>query len=150
MTTTLHASVTEARALQQEGWVYVDVRSTAEFASGHPELAVNVPLIEPDPDTGQPMPNPDFVRVLQRDFGPDAKLLVGCQVGGRSMRASQMLRATGFTEVVNVRGGFMGARDPMGRTVDPGWVEAGLPVETGQPQGRAYADLVARADQPSR
>jgi rhodanese-related sulfurtransferase len=148
--TTPHASVTEARALQQQGWVYVDVRSTTEFAGGHPESAVNVPLIEPDPDTGQPMPNPDFVRVLQHEFGSDAKLLVGCQVGGRSMRAAQMLRATGFTEVVNVRGGFAGARDPMGRTVDPGWVDAGLPIETGQPQGRAYADLVARADQPPR
>ena len=143
-------SVTEARDMQQHGWVYVDVRSTMEFAGGHPESAVNVPLIEPDPDTGQPMPNPDFVRVLQREFGLDAKLLIGCQVGGRSMRAATMLRAMGFTDVVNVRGGFMGARDPMGRTVDPGWVDAGLPVETGQPDGRAYADLVAKADQPPR
>ncbi len=136
--------------MQQHGWVYVDVRSTTEFAGGHPESAVNVPLIEPDPDTGQPMPNPDFVRVLQREFGLDAKLLIGCQVGGRSMRAATMLCGMGFTDVVNVRGGFMGARDPMGRTVDPGWVDAGLPVETGQPDGRAYADLVARADQPPR
>jgi rhodanese-related sulfurtransferase len=148
--TTPDASVTEARALQQQGWIYVDVRSTAEFAGGHPESAVNVPLIEPDPDTGQPMPNADFVRVLQREFGQDAKLLVGCQVGGRSRRAAEMLRATGFSEVVNVRGGFMGARDPMGRTIDPGWVDAGLPIETGQPEGRQYADLAARADQPPR
>jgi rhodanese-related sulfurtransferase len=148
--TPAHASVTEARDLQQRGWVYVDVRSTMEFAGGHPESAVNVPLIEPDPDTGQPMPNPDFVRVLQCEFGLDAKLLIGCQVGGRSLRAANMLCGMGFTDVVNVRGGFMGARDPLGRTIDPGWVEAGLPVETGQPNGRAYADLVARADQPPR
>jgi hypothetical protein len=61
-----------------------------------------------------------------------------------------MLRAMGFTDVVNVRGGFMGMRDPMGRTVDQGWTDAGLPVETGQPDGRAYADLVAKVDQPQK
>lgn len=148
--TPTNVSVTEARELQEQGYVYVDVRSTGEFEGGHPDAAVNVPLIEPDPDTGQASPNPDFVRVLERLYGLEAKLLVGCQVGGRSARAMQMLRAMGFTNVVNVRGGFMGVRDPMGRTVDPGWVGAGLPVETGQPDGRAYADLVARADQPQK
>ncbi len=148
--TPTNVSVTEARELQEQGYVYVDVRSTGEFEGGHPDAAVNVPLIEPDPDTGQASPNPDFVRVLERLYGLEAKLLVGCQVGGRSARAMQMLRAMGFTNVVNVRGGFMGVRDPMGRTVDPGWVGAGLPVETGHPDGRAYADLVARADQPQK
>ena len=44
-----HASVTEAHALQQQGYTYVDVRSTHEFADGHPAGAVNVPLVEPDP-----------------------------------------------------------------------------------------------------
>lgn len=144
------ASVSEARQMQTQGYVYVDVRSTIEFADGHPESAVNVPLIEPDADTGQPVPNPDFLRVFEAAFGPEAKLLIGCQVGGRSMRAVQMLRAVGFTDVVNVRGGFMGARDPMGRTIAPGWVDAGLPVEMGQPSGRAYADLFAKVDQPSK
>lgn len=150
MTTTGQASVGDAHALQQQGYVYIDVRSTGEFLAGHPAEAVNVPLIEPDPDTGQPTPNPDFVRVLQGVFGTDAKLLIGCQVGGRSMRAAQMLRAMGFTDVINVRGGFMGMRDPMGRVIDAGWVEVGLPIEEGEPAGRAYADLVAKADQSPR
>lgn len=148
--TPTNVSVTEARELQQQGYVYVDVRSTGEFDGGHPDAAVNVPLIEPDPDTGQPSPNPDFVRVLAGLFGTDARLLVGCQVGGRSARATQMLRAMGFTNVVNVRGGFAGMRDPMGRTVDQGWTDAGLPVETGQPDGRAYADLAAKVDQSQK
>lgn len=148
--TTGEASVSEANQMQEQGYVYVDVRSTMEFAQGHPESAVNVPLIEPDSDTGEPMPNPDFVRVLQTEFGREAKLLIGCQIGGRSMRAVQILRAAGFTDVVNVRGGFMGARDPMGRPVAPGWIDSGLPVEVGQPAGRAYADLLARVDQPSK
>jgi rhodanese-related sulfurtransferase len=141
-----HVSVTDARRLQEEGYTYVDVRSTREFAAGHPAGAVNVPLIEPDEDTGQMMPNPDFVRVMQAIFPPDAKLLIGCQVGGRSMRAAQMLESFGFADVSNVRGGFAGMRDPMGRSIDPGWVESELPVEEDQPAGRSYADLAARAD----
>jgi hypothetical protein len=46
-----------------------------------------------------------------------------------------------------VKGGFAGARDPLsGRSVDPGWAESGLPVETGSPAGRRYEDLLAAAD----
>jgi rhodanese-related sulfurtransferase len=58
---------------------------------GHPAGAVNVPLIDRDPRTGHMHPNPDFVTVMQANFPPETKLLIGCQVGGRSMRASQML-----------------------------------------------------------
>jgi len=138
--------VTEAQALQRQGHTYVDVRSTAEYAQGHPAGAVNVPLLDRDPH-GQMAPNPDFVRVMQANFPPDAKLLIGCQVGGRSARAAQMLEAFGFKDVTNVQGGFGGARDPMtGRAMAPGWAESGLPVETASPAGLSYADLVAKAD----
>lgn len=142
-----NVSVTEAHALQASGHTYIDVRSSQEYAGGHPAGAVNVPLIDADPDTGQMAPNPDFVRVIQASFAADAPLLVGCQVGGRSARAAQMLESLGFSNVANVAGGFAGARDPMsGRSVAPGWVESGLPVETASPPGRSYDDLVARAD----
>lgn len=139
-------SVTDARQLQQTGHTYVDVRSTREFAAGHPDGAVNVPLLEPSEETGQMQPNPDFLHVMQTAFAPDAKLLIGCQVGGRSMRAAAMLESVGFADVTNVRGGFGGMREPTGRLVDPGWAESGLPVEGGQPPGRSYADLVSKAD----
>ncbi len=140
-------SVTEARSLQEAGHTYIDVRSQAEYAGGHPAGALNVPLLDRDPATGQMAPNADFVRVMQANFSPDAPLLVGCQVGGRSARAAQMLEAFGFQNVANVRGGFGGARDPMtGRVVAPGWADSGLPVETDAPPGQAYADLLARAD----
>jgi rhodanese-related sulfurtransferase len=143
-------SVTEAHELLQQGHTYVDVRSTMEFEQSHPAGAVNVPLFEPDADTGDMQPNPDFVRVMQAIFPTDAKLLIGCQVGGRSQRAAQMLEAFGFRDVSNVRGGFGGSRDPMsGRTLDPGWADSGLPIETGAPAGRGYGDLLAAADQQS-
>jgi rhodanese-related sulfurtransferase len=138
-------SVSEAHRLQQEGSIYVDVRSQAEFERGHASGALNVPLLDRDPGSGQMMPNPDFVRVMQANFTPDTRLLLGCQVGGRSMRASQMLAAFGFTDVMNVKGGFGGLRDPMGRTVEPGWEESGLPVESGAPAGRSYTELAAKA-----
>jgi rhodanese-related sulfurtransferase len=135
-----HVSVSEAHALQSQGHTYVDVRSSMEFAQGHPAGAVNVPLLDVDGPSGQLAPNPDFVRVMKGNFAPDAKLLIGCQVGGRSMRAAQMLESFGFAHVANVRGGFGGAGG------DPGWAPSGLPVDTESPAGAAYADLVAKAD----
>ncbi|HEX6323343.1 MAG TPA: rhodanese-like domain-containing protein [Vicinamibacterales bacterium] len=139
-----HATVTEAHQLQQKGATYVDVRSTAEFNAGHPEGAVNVPLLEPD-DSGQMAPNPDFVRVMKSAFDPGTQLLIGCQAGVRSLKAAQMLETFGFTDVTNVRGGFGGARDQSGAPVE-GWTTAGLPVETGAPADRRYDTLLQNAD----
>lgn len=143
-----HVSVIEAHALMDQGSVYVDVRSTEEFAQGHPAGALNVPLLERDEAAGQILPNPDFLRVMQANFPPETRLLIGCQVGNRSVRAGQILESFGFTDVSNVKGGFVGMRDPLGRPVDPGWVECGLPAETEAPAGHRYADLVAHADRP--
>ncbi len=139
-------SVSEAHALQQQGATYVDVRSTPEFADGHPAGAANVPIFEPDEDTGEMMPNPDFVRVMTSAFAQDAPLLIGCQVGGRAVRAAQVLASFGFSNVSVVRGGWGGARDPMGRVVDPGWADSGLPSGTGADAGESYQTLLAKAD----
>jgi rhodanese-related sulfurtransferase len=141
-----HVTVTEAHDLQSQGHVYVDVRSTREFAMGHPKGAVNVPLLEADPATGQMTPNPDFARVMQATFAPDTRLLIGCQAGGRSVRAAQMLEAFGYGDVSNVLGGFGGGRNPMGRGIDQGWMDAGLPVEREAEPGAAYEALLDRAD----
>jgi rhodanese-related sulfurtransferase len=140
-------SVTDAREQQQQGATLVDVRSTGEYNAGHAAGAVNVPLMEPDEDTGQMAPNPDFVRVMQANFPPDAPLLLACQGGGRSARAARMLETFGYSNLTNVLGGFLGKRDPVdGRTIDPGWHECGLPTETSPRPGGSYAELVAKAD----
>ena len=112
--------------------VYLDVRTEGEFEAGHPAGARNVPVVFFDPATRQPTPNPDFVATVERTIPHTAKLLVGCQSGGRSARACELLARAGFTDLTNVRGGFGGARDQSGRVVVPGWREAGLPVETGR------------------
>ena len=140
-----HVSVTEAHQKQREGYTYIDVRSTREFDTGHPEGAVNVPLLEHD-DSGQMTQNPDFVRVMKASFAPEAKLLVGCQAGMRSLKASQMLETFGFTDVTNVRGGWGGARDQSGAVLEPGWLTADLPVEAQAPEERTYEALLVKAD----
>jgi rhodanese-related sulfurtransferase len=126
------------------GAIYLDVRTEAEFEAGHPAGARNVPVLQFDPATRQPRPNPDFVAVVQRNFPPTTTLLVGCQSGVRSLRACQLLAEAGYTDVTNVEGGFGGARDPGGRVVVTGWRDAGLPTETGQTPGARYADLVEK------
>ena len=142
-----HVGVQDARKLQtDEGYTYVDVRSTPEYDGGHPAGALNVPLLHLDPATRQMQPNLDFLAVFKATQAADAKLLIGCQMGGRSQRAAEILAAAGYTDVSNVLGGFGGARDPAtGAVVHEGWAEAGLPVETGATPGCSYDELRAKA-----
>lgn len=114
--------------------VYLDVRTSEEFAAGHPVGALNVPVIFFR--GGGSSPNPDFVPSVRRLIAIDTPILVGCQAGGRSQRGAEMLVAAGYTDVTNVRGGFGGARDETGRLVTPGWRDAGLPIATGADEKR--------------
>ena len=52
--------------------VYIDVRTEREFANGHPQGAVNIPVALPDPARGMTM-NPDFVKVVEANFPHKAK-----------------------------------------------------------------------------
>jgi rhodanese-related sulfurtransferase len=133
-----------AHELMRTGHTYLDVRTEDEFRAGHPEGAVNVPLFVVTP-WGQLAPNPDFLRVVARSFVPDAPLVVGCMMGGRSQRACEMLAQAGYTQLSNVQGGFGGARDPFGRVVAPGWRELGLPVSQANGDGVSYQSLRDRA-----
>ena len=78
--------------------------------------------------------------MVQRIFPRGTKLVVSCASGGRSMRACEVLSAAGYVDLVNLEGGFNGARDETGRAI-PGWAAAGLPVEKSAAPGRAYAQL---------
>ena len=137
-------TVREAREQQAAGYTYVDVRSIPEFEQGHPAGAVNVPLLHRDEHSGQMMPNREFLDVVRANFKPDAKLLVGCHTGGRSAQAVEALTLAGFSDVVNVLGGYGGARDPMSGAIRAeGWAQASLPTESGRAEGRGYEDLHA-------
>jgi len=123
----------EAHATLQQnpGAVYLDVRTEGEFEAGHPAGARNVPVMILDPATRRPAPNPDFVAAVERTVPKGTTLLVGCQAGGRSQRACELLAAAGFTDLANVQGGFGGGQDARGNAV-AGWADGGLPVEKGR------------------
>lgn len=125
--------------------IYLDVRTVPEFTAGHPQRSINVPVVFLDQATRQPIPNPDFLRVVEANIPKDAKVVVGCQTGNRSQRAAELMAQAGYANVSNMQGGFAGARDPMGRTVVPGWQESGLPVSTDNGEGVSYASLAAKA-----
>jgi rhodanese-related sulfurtransferase len=121
------------RLVDQEGYVYVDVRSIPEFEAGHPAGAFNVPIAHLGA-MGMTA-NADFLDVMTKRFGPGSRLVVGCQSGGRSLHAAMALQAAGFADVVDQRAGFGGTR------AEPGWHAAGLPSETGAGADRSYEEL---------
>ena len=90
---------------------------------------------------GGMVPNAEFLAVMTAAFPWDARLVVGCKAGGRSLRAAQALLGAGFTSVLDQRAGWDGARNPFGQVTEPGWLRAGLPVEEGQPEGRSWDDV---------
>lgn len=137
-----HVTVQQARAQQGSGATYLDVRSIPEFQLGHPEGAFNIPLLHADPVTRQMRPNPDFLDVVRANFPADATLVIGCQMGGRSQQAAEILANSGYQNVANVLGGFGGAPQ-MGHT---GWVQAGLPVEQQADAAREYGALQKKAE----
>lgn len=129
----------EAAELLTTGWTYLDVRSIPEFEGGHPTGAANVPLLHFE--GGRMSPNPDFQKVVSANFPPDTKLVVGCKAGGRSLQAAALLEAAGYTSVVDMRGGYHGEHDGMGRVTCAGWLESKLPVENAAPPEKTYAAL---------
>jgi rhodanese-related sulfurtransferase len=129
----------EAEALLQDGWVYLDVRSIPEFEGGHPAGAANIPLLHMQ--GGRMAPNADFQEVVAANYPKDTKLVVGCKAGGRSLQAASLLEAAGYTNVVDMRGGFHGERDNFGRVNCAGWAEAGLPCADNAPPEKTYAEL---------
>ena len=118
-----------------DGYAYVDVRTVAEFEGGHPDGAVNIPILVAGP-LGRMAPNRDFLRVMKAVYSAETPLLMGCMMGGRSAQACQLLAANGYTRLHNVAGGFSGARSARGH--QPGWQELGLPVSR---TGRTWEEL---------
>lgn len=127
----------------QAGWIYVDVRTPEEFGAGHVAGAYNVPFALRDP-SGRLAANSEFAAVIMRLFRPDAKLVLGCAVGGRSQRACELLSTQGYASLVNMQGGFSGARDETGQVVEPGWQSCGYPCETAAPADRTWSTLRAK------
>ncbi|MDP2273911.1 MAG: rhodanese-like domain-containing protein [Archangium sp.] len=80
----------EARTLVKQGAVLLDVRTTGEFAAGHLEGAVNVPV-------GELKTN-----LAQVSAKKDQPIVVYCQSGRRSAAARKILEEAGFSRVVDL------------------------------------------------
>ncbi len=129
--------------LDSKGYIYLDVRTEREFDAGHVPGAKNIPVLQPDP-YGRMALNSDFVGVVKAHVSQETKLITGCQKGARSLKAAQLLLEAGFTNVVDMRGGFGGETDEMGQVVFPGWAPRGLPTtRESAPQDR-YENLVKK------
>lgn len=75
-----------------EPLLIVDVRTPAEYASGHLAGSVNLPL--------------DDLNTWAPTLTPTQRLCCVCAVGGRSRSAAAMLVARGFSQVFNLLGGL--------------------------------------------
>lgn len=84
------------------GLTVLDVREPEEWAHGHIEGALHVPLME--------LP-------LRREELPDGQILVVCKIGGRSLQATQWLGRFGV-DAVNLDGGMIE------------WAAAGRPMRS--------------------
>ncbi len=123
----IHIKPKEAYQRMQEGFVYLDVRTVEEFQNGHAKGAFNIPIFFKSP-AGREQ-NPNFLALIQDKFPKNSKIVIGCQSGGRSSMACQILVAQGYTDVCNIAGGFGGGVDPDTGEPIAGWRDAGLPVE---------------------
>src|SRR4051812_6230461 len=119
-----------AQLIEDGGWTYLDVRSVAEFEEGHAPGAYNIPLLDFVPGQGL-RPNPNFVVEVLAAFEPERPIVVACKAGGRSARAAAILVESGYSNVVDMRGGFYGEVDHDGVLSCPGWAQRGLAVTTG-------------------
>jgi phage shock protein E len=76
------------KELIQEGGIIVDVRTKAEFSSGHIKGSKNIPL--------QSLP-----ANLNKLKDKDKPVITCCASGMRSASAKSMLKSNGFTNVYN-------------------------------------------------
>lgn len=108
-------TVAQAKEELNQGLVslLLDVREPAEFAKGHIPGAVLAPrgMLEWYADPTTPYAKPELTTKR------DARIIVACASGGRSMLASETLKKMGYTNVVNMAGGFNE------------WSKQGFPIE---------------------
>ena len=140
----LEPTAAKAAMDEAENSVYLDVRTEMEFAQGHPEGAINIPIAVPGP-AGM-VPNSDFMNIVQKTL-PDKEqpIFCGCQSGMRSQMAADLMRQLGYSNLANVQGGF-GGKVENGVLVTMGWRDSNLPVETDVNDSNSYASIKARAE----
>ncbi len=113
---------------------YVDVRTVAEFATGHPKgKVINVPIVFFHPTTHEIFQNESFDLVMQEVCPKETPLIVGCEKGTRAKLAVERLTAAGYENVHLMEAGHAG------------WKAAALPATTDNRDGISYVSLLTPA-----
>ena len=79
---------TDYKSMLLNGGIIIDVRSNAEFYSGHIENSLNIPLS-------------DLTSKLDQLEDKDQPIITCCASGMRSAGAAKILSSYGYTNVVN-------------------------------------------------
>lgn len=72
---------------------FVDVRTPGEFKGNHIRGFKNIPLQQ-------------LMQKAEKELSKEKEVIVICQSGMRSQKASKMLKKLGYTKVTNVKGGM--------------------------------------------
>lgn len=107
--------------LEGGGYHFIDVRTPEEFDQGHVPAARNIPFMVRGPRGAGIFRNESFLKAVETQFDREARLIIGCHRGGRSMQAADLLSEKGYSNVLDMRGGFAGEVDPFGKMIFPGW-----------------------------
>ncbi len=100
-------SALDAAKADAQQTIFVDVRTSAEFANKRPERSLAfAPLSDLSPE--------DFA--MRRGILPDTPLVLLCTSGGRARKAAQKFVDAGFSDVKVLQGGI------------EAWERAGLPL----------------------
>lgn len=83
----------QVRELVESGACIIDVREKNEYAIGHLNTAVNIPMSE--------------IRQRINEIPTDRPLYIQCKGGQRSYNVCLLLKHLGFKEVYNITGGFV-------------------------------------------
>jgi len=82
-----------------------DVRKQSEFAAGHVADAQNTPL--------------DYLNDYLASFPKEETFYVHCKSGYRSMIAASMLKARGYHNIVDIKGGYQAITQSGIKVIDP-------------------------------
>lgn len=78
--------------LNEKGRQFIDVRTTGEFKANHIKGFKNIPLHQ--------------LTQKSSELSKNTEIIVICQSGMRSQKASKILKKLGFENVTNVKGGM--------------------------------------------
>ena len=85
---------------QSENTTYIDVRTVAEFAEGHPKRRViNIPIVFFHPKTGNTHPNDAFTLVANHGLSHEDTIIVGADDSDRATVAAESLTEAGLPQL---------------------------------------------------